>query len=221
MCVMNDLFKALNRKPILTFHYIVPSLNTSSGAVRPFNGKLIAYYGLESLSIFDKPLDIKAIVFHESFHLIHFQNLFPALMEKYQGNTDIFSIVMGEGLLFFAFIEGLAVYATECAYPSAFRPGLLEKNVPLYKAHFNEYAKEFLKDAQAFDYSKYEKYFTDYSPNPSVPYKFGYWLGYQVIKSLQKQYSVSEMMKWDSEKIKFLLSAEMKDILDNEYGSNL
>lgn len=90
---------------------------------------------------------------------------------------------MGEAPLFFAFIEGLAVYTTERAYSDAFCPGLIEKNVPLYKKHFNEYTQEFLKDAQEFDYSKYEKYFKDYSQNTSVPAKLGYWLGYQVVKS--------------------------------------
>jgi len=51
-------------------------------------------------------------------------------MEKYKGNMNIFAIVIGEGALFFSFIEGLAVYTTEIAYPDAFRPGLIEKNVP-------------------------------------------------------------------------------------------
>jgi len=51
-------------------------------------------------------------------------------MEKYKGNMNIFAIVIGEGALFFSFIEGQAVYTTEIAYPDAFRPGFIEKNVP-------------------------------------------------------------------------------------------
>lgn len=34
------------------------------------------------------------------------------------------------------------------------------------------------------------------------PAKFGYWLGYQVVKSCSKEYSVSEMMTWAPEMIK-------------------
>jgi uncharacterized protein YjaZ len=210
---IDDLLNTLNKDPILTFHYIVPSLNTSSGAVRPFNGKIVAYYGLELLSRFDEP-GIKATIFHESFHVLHFQNLFPAFMEKYRGNMNIFAMVRGEGALFFSFIEGLAVYTTEIAYPNAFRPGLIEKNVPLYQQHFNEYTQEFLKDSEAFDYSKYEKYFLDYSQNPSVPAKFGYWLGYQVVKSLHNEYSISEMMRWTPPEMKDKVSSEIQILLN-------
>ncbi len=210
---VNDVFNTVRVDAIPTCHYLVPSLHTSSGAVRPFNQKLVAYYGLELLSRFDRSLDIKANIFHESFHHLHFQNLFPALMEKYEGTMNLLTFVRGEGPLFFAFTEGLAVYVTELAYPEAFRPGLIEENVPLYQEHFHEYTQGLLKDGKEFDYEDYEKYFLDSSKNPSVPEKFGYWLGYQVVKSLRKEFSISEMMALPPKEIDPIVAAEIRSLL--------
>ena len=193
---INDLKTILPEEKGSTTHYILPALNLTSGSARPYKGDMVVYYGLETLSKFKNPADIKAIIAHETFHVYHFRHLFPFYREKYGENVSMMSALQGEGLLFLAFMEGLTVYAVEKLYPDVFRPGLIEENVPLYEKNFILYTKEFLKDIENFNYPVYQKYFIDSYENPEMPEKFGYWLGYSVIKSLINEFSIQEMMTW-------------------------
>ena len=211
---LKDLNQILPEEKGKITHYIIPSLNISSGAARPFNNDMVVYYGLEVLSKFKNPADIKAIVAHESFHVLHFRHIFPYYREKYGENASIMSMLQGEGLIFLSFMEGLTVYSIEKLYPGIFRPGLIEKNVPLYEKNFIPCIKEFLKDLQNFSFRLHRKYFSDPSDDPLVPAKFGYWLGYKIVKSLVKEYSIQEMMTWTPEKAIQVMKQEMDKILN-------
>jgi len=164
----------LPEEKLSTDHCICPSLYTSSGAVRPYNQNMVIYYGLELLSTFKNPQDIKANIFHETVHFIHFQKLYPLLADKFRGSIFDTELMRHMGPLFFSYIEGIAVYLTEKAYPNQWRIGLIESNVPKYEENFIGYTKMLLDDAQDFGFPKYQKYFFDDSKDPVVPQKFGY-----------------------------------------------
>ena len=211
---LDDLKKLVQEQKREINHYIVPSLNTSSGAGRPYNGDMVVYYGLEMFgSHLSRPEDIKALVAHETFHVLQFRNAAAALREKYGNEVNLVDVIRREGPLFFAFIERMAVYAIEKLYPGVPRPGLIEKYVPLYQKNFNLYTKEFLNDLKEFDYQKYKKYFIDPSDDPLIPDKFGYWLGYKIVESLTKEFTTEEMMKWQPEKISQTVMKEINTIL--------
>ena len=196
-----DLWELLPEEKSATTHYFVPSLNTTSGAVRPYKGDAVIYYGLEIIADWKNfDLDfLKANIVHETVHVIHFRKLIPHLMQKYQGRMNMMALVQGESACFMAFAEGMAVYTQEQVYPNVSRVGVIEKNVPLYEENFKEYSDQFLKDMERFDYQKYRKYFLDPSGDESIPEKFGYWLGYKVVKSLAEDHSIQEMMNWKPE----------------------
>lgn len=212
---LNDLLIILPEEKKSTTHFILPALNLTSGAVRPYKGDMVVYYGLETLSKFKNSADRKAIIAHETFHVHHFRHLFPYYREKYGEDVSLMSALQGEGLLFFSFMEGLAVFVTEKLYPDVFRPGLVEKNVPLYMKNFIAYTREFLKDMQNFSYQVYQKYFTDYFEDPVIPAKFGYWLGYSIVKSLVEEYSIQEMMSWLPENAINKMKEEIDKILES------
>lgn len=193
-------------------HYIIPSLNTSRGACRPYKAEMIVFYGLEFISQMESQDYIKAIIAHETFHVLHFRNIAPLLWRKYAEEANIVSLVEGEGPLFFVFIEGLAVYTTEKIYPGIPRPGIIEKNVPLYEKNFLAYTREFLKDLKDFNHQKYRKYFIEPSNDPLIPDKFGFWLAYKVIQSMCQEYSVEEMMKWCPERAVHVVWDKTKNI---------
>lgn len=211
---LKDLSKILPAEKGVTTHYIIPSLNMTSGSARPYKGDMVVYYGLEILSRFKNPADIKAVIAHETFHVLHFRHIFPYYREKFGENVSIMSALQGEGLLFFSFMEGLAVYSTEKLYPGIFRPGLIEKNVPLYEENFVTYTREFLKDLQNFSYKVYQRYFIDPSQDPVIPAKFGYWLGYAIVKSLVKEHSIQEMMAWTPDVAIKIMKEEIDKILE-------
>ena len=195
-----DLWKRIDHQNGIVTHYIIPSLNTSRGACHPYKGDLIIYYGLELMSQMDNQDHIKAAIVHVTFHVLHFRNIAPFLWRKYGKEATLISLIEGEGPIFFVFIEGLAFYITEKIYPRIPRPGIIEKNVSQYEKNFLAYTKEFLKDLKDFNYQKYRKYFIDHSNDHDIPDKFGYWLGYKVVKSLSEDHSIDEMMKWCPEK---------------------
>ena len=209
-----DLKRMFPDEERIISHYIIPSLNTSSGCGRIYENDMIIYYGLESLSTFKKPIDIKAIIAHETFHVIHFRKIAPAFMKKYGGDFNMHTIMQRMGALFYAFLEGMAVYTTEKIYPDAFRPGLIEKNVTEYEENFITYTKEFLKDNENFNYQKFRKYFQDPSGDKTIPEKFGYWIGYKVVEKLANNHTIPEMMIWDFEKVNGIVLHEMKKIVE-------
>jgi glyoxylase-like metal-dependent hydrolase (beta-lactamase superfamily II)/uncharacterized protein YjaZ len=212
---LDDLKKLVPEQKREINYYIIPSLNTSNGAGRPYNRDIIVYFGLEMFgSHLSRPEDIKALVAHETFHVFHFRNMAAALWEKYGNEVNLAAVIRGEGPLFFAFIEGMAVYTVEKLYPGVPRPGLIEDYVPQYQENFSLYTKEFLKDLKDFDYQKYKKYFSDPSDDPLIPDKFGYWLGYKIVQSLTKEFTIEEMMKWPPEKISQMAMQEINKILE-------
>ena len=80
---------------------------------------------------------------------------------------------------------------------------------------FIAYTREFLKDMQNFSYQVYQKYFIDGFEDPVIPAKFGYWLGYSVVKSLSKEYSIQEMMTWLPEYAIEKMREEIDKILES------
>jgi len=202
----------LPEEKLSTDHYILPSLYTSSGAVRPYNRNLVIFYGLELLSTFKNPQDIKANVFHETVHVIHFRELYPLLADKLKGSIFDTESMRYMGPLFFSYMEGIAVYLTEKAYPNQWRIGLIESNVPKYEENFASYTRMLLDDAQDFEFQKYQKYFFDDSKDPVVPQKFGYWLGYKAIQHLAKTFTVKEMLSWPPDHIKEMMTKVVAEL---------
>lgn len=213
---LEALKKQVPAEKIVPTYYIIPSLNTSSGACRPYKDDFIVYLGLEIISQMSNPDFITVLIVHETFHALHFKDIIPIIKEKYGENVNIFAFIQGEGPLFIAFFEGLAVYATEKIYPGIPRPGIMEDFVSQYQENFILYTKEFLKDLKGFDYQKYKKYFIDPSDDPLIPAKFGYWLGYKVIESLSKDLSVQQMMEWAPEKANQMVGKEINHILNTK-----
>lgn len=211
---LEDLTKLVPAEKIVPTYYIIPSLNISSEAGRPYNDDFILYFGLEIVSRMRNQDYIKAIIVHETFHALHFKNIIPIIMEKYGEDVNIFAFIQREGPLFIAFFEGLTVYATEKLYPGIPRPSVTEDFVSQYQDNFILYTREFLKDLQSFDYQKYKKYFIDPSDDPLIPAKFGYWLGYKVIESLSKNFSVQQMIEWTPEKANHMVREEINHILN-------
>jgi hypothetical protein len=210
---VRELLKLLPEEKGTTTHYLIPSLNTSTGAARPYHGEMIIFYGLELLGQVENPEALKADIAHETFHVLHYRRIAPSVFQKAGPKADMFTAIGKDALIFLAFLEGLAVQATEKVYPGAHRPGIIEKNIPKYEQNFAALAEMFLADSENFTFQKYQKYFFDPYEDPIVPNKFGYWLGYKAVQGLAQTHSLQEMINWTPENAKKLVREEILKLL--------
>lgn len=183
-----------------------------------YDGDLMAYYGIELIMKLGKAQSIKALIVHETLHIIQFNKLFPRFKGKYGDDIGSNMMALSRQPFFMVFLEGLSVVAQEKVYPEAPRPGIMKKFIPDYEKNFQVYTEEFLKDTEYFDYKKYARYFHDPSDDPFIPDKFGYWLGYQAVKRLNENHSIEEMMDWTVEKANELTEAEIKKMICVKQG---
>lgn len=176
-------------------HYITISLYTTSGAPRYFREELIVYYGLEVLLFLRGPEAVEANIAHEIFHAFHVNSLRPEFKRKHGDSANTFA-VMGQNPVLTIFFEGLAINVQEELYPGAPRAGIFENLIPVYEEKFKASAQSFLNDLADFGEDKYARYFIDPSDDPVIPVKFGYWLGYKVVDSLNEEYTFGDMLGW-------------------------
>ncbi|MGD2245774.1 MAG: hypothetical protein PVI11_04415 [Candidatus Aminicenantes bacterium] len=205
--VSADLQKLLPHDGQISTHYIVPflfffpTLDTGPLTVSPYKEEIVAAFGLEAIKKQDTLDSIKTVILHTWVHILQYRNISPILWRKYKDNVNLYTLIEGEGPLLFAFKEGLAVFVSWKAYPDIFPYGPAEKYIPRYEKNFVHYAREFLKDMKDFSLEVYHKYFRNESDGPEIPGKFGYWLGYKVVKSLRENHSLEDMIQWSPARI--------------------
>lgn len=196
-----------------TTHYIIPSLNVTSGAGSPYRDDLIIFYGIEFMVQFDDPGYIKEMIAHQILHVIHYRKIAPFLWKKYGANRNLNVLLDREGPLFFIFREGLAISFAEGLFPGGDRPGIREKNVPVFEESFQNYTKKFLQDLRNFTPEVYENYFSGTQEN-SEPPGFGFFLGYKIVKSFLQVYPMEELIRWSPERAVQAVWSETKKIID-------
>jgi hypothetical protein len=196
-------------------HFIIPSVNVTCGAGTPYKGDLIIFYGIEFMIRYDNTEYIKEIIAHQILHVIHYRYLAPALWKKYGANGNLNVLLDREGPLFSIYREGLAIAFAEGLFPGGDRPGISEKNVPLFEKNFQEYTKRFLQDLRDFTPEVFESYFSG-TQKKSEPPGFGFFLGYKIVKSLLQYNSLEELIQWSPERAVQAVWKETQKIIENE-----
>ena len=199
-----------------TVHYIIPSLNVTSGAGAPYKGDLIIFYGIEFMTRYEDPEYIQEMIAHQILHVIHYRKIAPILWKKYGTNGNLNVLLDREGPLFFIFREGLAISFAEKLFPGGDRPGIIEKNFPLFERNFQDYTKKFLQDLRNFTPEIYQNYFSAIQSNSDPP-GFGFYLGYRIVKSLLNEFSLEQLLEWSPERAVQAVWDETKKILDTSY----
>jgi hypothetical protein len=211
--VADKIAKVLSSTEEGITHFIIPSLNVTSGAGATYKSDLIIFYGIEFMIQYDDPEYIQEMIAHQILHVIHYRKIAPVLWKKYGTKGDLNVLLDREGPLFFIYREGLAISFAESLFPGGDRPGILEKNVPVFKANFLDYTKKFLQDLRNFTPEVYENYFSGIQTN-SEPPGFGFFLGYQIVKSLLHEYPLEQLLQWSPERAVQAVWIETKKILD-------
>ena len=213
--VARKISKVFSSQEKGTAHFIIPSLNVTTGAGAPYKGDLIIFYGIEFMTRYEDPDYIKEMIAHQILHVLHYREITPHLWKKYGTNGNLNVLLDREGPLFFIYREGLAISFAESLFPGGDRPGIIEKNVPVFEKNYLDYTKRFLQDLRNFTPEVYENYFSGIQRN-SEPPGFGYYLGYQIVKSLQEEYSLEELLQWSPERAVQAVWLETKKILDKQ-----
>lgn len=190
--------------------FLLPSLLTFNGAVVDESdlsedaGNPVMYLGLDT--VIKRKDNLERLISHEMVHLIHFS--------KQKGSAVYQSLIAP------LWIEGLAVYGSELYDQKQNMEELLsDKTLAhhcLQKSSVQKASREFLEVAQIKyeDEENYEEKFSEwfiYSPNKSVQ-RWGYCLGYHVIKKLSKAHSFSEMLAWPHDEFSQKALQELKGL---------
>ena len=182
-------------KPIFDY-YLAISLDQSDGGVRPFNKSVICFFGVDAASRIKSKVRRQALIAHESFHLYQMSNLMPKIMQKF-GQMNMQQLMSQMGIAPMMFIEGHAVRATEHLLPEAGLYSIYENLIPDIEKKLPKLADELLQNVEVMNPEIYRKYFLDPNNDDFVPEKSGYYMGYLIVKDLEKEYSLTEMVKWD------------------------
>lgn len=197
---ISEVIKILNKnypdfQPIFDY-YLSINLDLSDGGVRPFNNSMICYFGVDAASKIKSKVRRQALIAHENFHLYQFSHLMPKIIQKYgQINTQQFIEVTGAG--FWMFIEGHAVRATEVLLLEAGLYAVYEKLIPEIQEKMPKLADELLQNTQTMSPEIYRKYFLAPNNDDFVPEKSAYYIGYLIVKDLEKEFPLADMVKWD------------------------
>jgi hypothetical protein len=182
-------------KPIFDY-YLAISLDQSDGGVRPFNKSVICYFGVDVATRIKSKVRRKALIAHENFHLYQMSKLMPKIMQKF-GQMDMQQFMSKTGVTFMMFIEGHAVRATELVFPEAGLYSIYENLIPDIEEKMPQLAEQLLQNTESMSPEIYRKYFLSPNNDGFVPEKSGYYMGYLIVKDLEKEYSLTEMVKWD------------------------
>lgn len=179
----------------LELHFIIMVGQFFSNAfVAPYKGNNTAFYFLEKMP---EQKYTGVLLAHEITHLFHFSQLIhkdkeynPSLAER-------------------IFIEGLACFASSRICPNFTLSEYLwfssswEQWVIDCKRKMSYFKDEIFNSIESTDFYYFNKYFVGDGKNKEgIPTRIGYLLGYYILENLHKTYSVEEMIRWDSEKIK-------------------
>ncbi len=181
--------------PAAPEYYLAVSLGTSDGGVRPLAGRFICYFGVDVVS--DRTeVRRQALITHESMHLYQFSRLMPTLTARY-GDLPLFELIPKMGVGPMLFIEGQAIRATEELCPDAGLYAVYEQLIPDIRKKMPQLVDGLLAARDVLSMDVYKKYFADPNEDPFVPEKAAYYMGYLIVKELEKQTSLDEMFQWD------------------------
>jgi hypothetical protein len=62
----------------------------------------------------------------------------------------------------------------------------------------------------------YRKYFLDPNNDDFVPEKSGYYMGYLIVKNLEKEYSLAEMVQWDLDTLNLHMVEGLKKLNEGD-----
>lgn len=177
---------------------IMIGLNMANAFATGFNN-CTNFYFLEKIG--DKNY-VDILLIHEITHLFHFSQI---LKNKYK-DTVATSIML----------EGLAAFNEQCLCPGFTISEYIcfEDGMDYWIDQCNSTLKN-LKPILLDDLCKSGEYIAKYfygdnSIKDGIPTRIGYLVGYYVVKDLNKTYSLSEIITWDSQRIE----REVKDSIE-------
>jgi hypothetical protein len=183
---------------------LAPNFDAKSGVFS--DGTPVLVFAVDSLVL--ENADMSIIFPHELFHLYH------ALHAGIQND----GAMPGADLTLPLFAEGLATYVSS-VLPHGHSDGelLLQRSLgAIPVSRLPQLAGRFLADADdmavnALGPKKFGRWFMgakeDYQAD--VPNRAGYWLGLNVIRQLQHQYTVQEMSSWSAAKAQEITRAAL------------
>jgi carbon starvation protein len=93
---------------------------------------------------------------------------------------------------------------------------IYENLIPDIEKKLPKLTDELLQNVEVMSPEIYRKYFLDPNNDDFVPEKSGYYMGYLIVKNLEKEYSLAEMVKWDLDTINQHMIAGLKKLNEGD-----
>ncbi len=95
------------------------------------------------------------------------------------------------------FLEGQPIRATEQLCPDAGLYAVYEQLIPDIQKKMPQLVDGLLAAKDLLSMDVYRRYFADPNEDPVVPEKAAYYMGYLIVKELEKETSLDAMLQWD------------------------
>jgi hypothetical protein len=165
--------------------YLLNSLDSFDGAVRPVAGQPSLLFGVETIARINRPeADLAPFFHHELFHVYHAQ--FDS-----EGRGELYRALWN---------EGLAVYVSRVLNPNAPDEQVFGRPIDMpqrVRAVLPELARQFRENMDSTSPTEYARYFSGRPPpaaaTPEIPPRTGYYLGYLVARQLARRHELRSL----------------------------
>jgi hypothetical protein len=200
--------------------YVGPSLFTSSGQVRDFDGRTIVMYGLDVVAVVlsdvgDHVPDIQ----HELFHAYHWQRN-PAIAAA---GREAFVATRTTPMFYDLWIEGLALAAVHRLDPDA--PLALVLSSPTLAgkgpAVMARVAGELRQRLDVTNLDEVGDYFFFHTRRTDIPSRMAYYVGLRLAEEVGGRLSMEEMVALDGDDLRREVDAGLLALESQAAGASL
>jgi len=198
--------------------YVGPSLFTSSGQVREFNGRTIVMYGLDVMAVVladveDHVPDIQ----HELFHAYHWQRN-PGIAAA---GREAFVATRTTPMFYDLWIEGLALHAVHRLDPEAPLALLLASTAlpekgPVVLARV---AGELRRRLDVTNIDEVGDYFFFHTSRTDIPSRIAYYVGLRLAEEIGRRLSMEQMIALDGDDLRREVEAGLLALESREAGA--
>jgi hypothetical protein len=187
--------------------YMMPSFNSFDGAGRFVDGKPAMVLGVDTITTYEKPDQLKVFIDHEIFHRYHYQ--VAGFSDDESEAAPIWKAL---------WVEGLATYVSATMNPdrpladALLLPRDLEARAQPHIALIAAELRASLDRKDSAVFGKFFEYGSKSATAANLPWRAGYYAGYLVAKRLAQDASLPALAQLHGEDLMARIAAALDEL---------